>query len=144
MFGWSVVGHGGYVTIPPHAIQEYGYHEGEKLVVISGSKTSGGFSIARIPAISGSKSHQAMIQIPGLMEETEVGGIFEMKGRLVSSGRMSADGRFLLGNELILALDIREGDRLLLVRGSGLGIGLVSGGPIFELAKEHPELITFE
>jgi len=39
---------------------------------------------------------------------------------------------------------IRIGDRLLVIRGSGLAIGFAVRGPIVEEAKKHPELAVFE
>lgn len=145
VFGWSVVGNGGVIPVPPDGREEYGYIDGEKLVVFSGSRTSGGFSLVRIPEMKKSKLYPVLRSFPDLMDEKiEPGGIHEMKGRLIASVRMDVGGRFRLEQELMSALDIAEGDKLLVARGSGLGMGFISGGPIFKLANEHPELITFE
>jgi hypothetical protein len=35
------------------------------------------------------------------------------------------------------------GDRLLVVRGSGLALGFLERGPIYEEARRHPDIETF-
>ncbi|MBN1316633.1 MAG: hypothetical protein JXA42_14240, partial [Anaerolineales bacterium] len=49
IFGWSLVGDDGRVIIPPEAFTEYGFTDGENILVIPGSKRSGGFGLARAP-----------------------------------------------------------------------------------------------
>lgn len=38
---------------------------------------------------------------------------------------------------------IRAGDHLLTVRGSGLALGFIIGGPVAEEAMRHPDLPVF-
>lgn len=47
VFGWSVVSARREIRIPPEAYAEYGYRDGEEIVFLAGSRTSGGFRIGR-------------------------------------------------------------------------------------------------
>ena len=46
--------------------------------------------------------------------------------------------------ETLVRYGIRVGDRLLVIRGSGLALGFAARGPIVAEAKKHPELAVFE
>ena len=46
VFGWAVVRPDGSIPVPPEAWDEYGYQAGEQAIVIAGSRTSGGCSVA--------------------------------------------------------------------------------------------------
>ena len=45
-FGWSRVGDMGRIVIPAEALVEYCLKESETLIMVPGSKTSGGFGLA--------------------------------------------------------------------------------------------------
>ncbi|NTU63962.1 MAG: hypothetical protein HGB05_11335 [Chloroflexi bacterium] len=113
VFGWVVVGKRRTITLPPEAYREYGFQAGDDVVLLRGSKRSGGFSIGRVE------------KVPPLFDK-----------RILARGRMAQQGRVTLPPET----GVQPGDRLLAVRGSGLALGLSSQGPIYELALKHPEL----
>jgi hypothetical protein len=48
IFGWSRVGDNGEIRIPPEAFQEYDLKKYENLILIPGSKRSGGFGLTSI------------------------------------------------------------------------------------------------
>jgi bifunctional DNA-binding transcriptional regulator/antitoxin component of YhaV-PrlF toxin-antitoxin module len=116
VFGWVVVGKRRTITLPLEAYREYGFQPGAQVVFLRGSKRSGGFSVGRVE------------KIPPLFEK-----------RILARGHVARQGRVTLPPET----GVRPGDRLLVVRGSGLALGLSAQGPIYELALTHPELEVF-
>jgi hypothetical protein len=116
VFGWVTVGGRRTITMPPEAYREYGFRASEEVFFLRGSRRSGGFSIGRAE------------KIPALFEK-----------RILARGRVARGGRV----NLPPATGTRLGDRLLVVRGSGLALGLVAQGPIYEEALKHPELEVF-
>ena len=119
VFGWSAVGPGGEVRIPPDAYREYGFQPGDPLVFLRGSRSSGGCGVARLARLARSP-------IP-------------MTRRSFDAGVMRAGGRVALP----ASMGLRSGDRLLAVRGSGLALGFIQRGPIYEKATAHSDLETF-
>jgi hypothetical protein len=116
VFGWIVVGSQRKIIVPPEAYREYGFQTGDEVIFLRGSRRSGGFSIGRAE------------KIPALFEK-----------RLLARGRVASQGRVNLPSET----GVQPGDRLLVVRGSGLALGLLAQGPIYEEALKHPELEVF-
>lgn len=115
VFGWVTVGSGGGLGIPREAYREYGFRAGDEVIFLKGSRTSGGLSVGRADLI------------PLLLRKRALG-----RGRMGRRGRVNAPS----------GAGVRPGDRLLAVRGSGMALGLLARGPIYEEAIRHPELET--
>lgn len=116
VFGWVIVGPGLELPVPPDAWRRYRFRAGGEVVLLRGSRTSGGFALAeaaRLPA--------------------------HLATRLLGSGRFIGDGRAALP----ASVPVRPGDRLLAVLGSGHALGLLARGPIYELALSHDEIEVF-
>lgn len=47
VFGWSKVNDEGKIVIPSKAFIEYHFKAGEKIILLSGSRTSGGFGLTK-------------------------------------------------------------------------------------------------
>lgn len=116
VYGWSIVGRESRVCIPPDACREYRFQAGERVVFLKGSRTSGGFGVAR--------SGEVMASPVPLVR------------RSLGTGIVQAGGRVALPR----SLDIRPGERLLVVRGSGIALGFIQHGPILEEATAHADL----
>jgi hypothetical protein len=116
VFGWVVVRLGKKIAIPPEAYREYGFQAGGEIVFTRGSRRSGGFGVGRAD------------KIPALLRK-----------RVLAQGRIGRHGRVVLPPEV----EAQVGDRLLAVRGSGLALGLLARGPVYEEALQHPELEVF-
>ena len=119
VFGWVVVGGHREITVPPEAYAEYGFRAGEPVFFLHGSRRSGGFSIGRLAKLEQS-------QVP-------------IRQRAFAQGEIGAGGQIDLPSEAC----VQAGDRLLAVRGSGLALGFLTQGPIYEEAVKHPEIETF-
>ncbi len=110
VFGWAPVGGGGWVAIPPEACREYGLSAGREVIFLEGSRASGGFSVG-LPGPT-----------PALLLKRAMG-----RGRVERGGMIKAPP----------GAGARPGDRLLAVRGSGLALGMLARGPIYEAAIRH-------
>ncbi len=119
VFGWAVIAPDRRLTIPPAAFVEYHFTVGETVHFLHGSRRSGGFAIGRPQTLAQSK-------IP-------------------LDQRIFAHGIILQGGQVEApALDgVEPGNRLLVVRGSGLALGFLAYGPIHDLARQHPEVEIF-
>jgi hypothetical protein len=119
IFGWVVVGPDREIRIPSEAYIEYGFQAGEPVFFLAGSRTSGGFSILREARLPDS-------EIP-------------LDKRAMATGVVGVRGCIVLPSEI----GVLPGDRLLAGRGSGLALGFLRQGPIFEEALRHEELQVF-
>lgn len=119
VFGWTVVGPAGEGRIPPEAYAEYGFQPREPVVFLPGSRRSGGVGVAR-------REKLAQSRIP-------------LSQRALGEGVIGEKGWITFPPES----GVQPGDRLLAVRGSGMALGFVQCGPIYEEALKHPEVETF-
>jgi hypothetical protein len=124
VYSWVVISAERKMPIPPEAWQEYGFQAGSQVVLLRGSRRSGGFGISTPERIA-----DAGWQRPSI-------GQLEMGTRVLGQARLERDGSVTLPP----AIEAEPGDRLLAVRGSRLALGLVARGPIYEEATRHPEL----
>jgi hypothetical protein len=127
VYGWVVVGADLEIVLPPEAWCEYGFEAGEAAIFLPASQRSGGFAVG---------TQQRMEQA----SERLAGGTLRELGR----GRFAEGRRLTLPAGIAARTGTQAGDRLLIVRGSGYGLGFVARGPIYERALKHPELEVFE
>ncbi len=144
VFGWSKVDTTGRVRIPPDAVEEYGLQGDLAAVLVSGSRTSGGFVLMKPSLIEASPLGSALRECPSLADAVSEGKLTEWNKRLyarvaVRSG--SFDLPPVAGSGY--GYDLRAGDLLLVVRGSYVGPSFLSRGPLLEEARRHDELAVF-
>jgi hypothetical protein len=120
VFGWVIVGPQGEIQIPPEAYTEYGFQTDEQVLLLRGSKTSGGFSIGRRETLAQAKAN--------------------LSQHALGQGVVGQGGQIVLPPEV----EVKPGDRLLVGRGSGLALGFIRQGPIYEEALKHPEIEVFK
>lgn len=140
VFAWSGVSDMGRILIPEDAFKEYGFVENETVILMSGSKTSGGFSLVRMRRLQDSPISSVLREHPELMNQ----GIPEGKSLEINSRyfcwTLVKDGGITIPHDTLPDYGIKRGDMLLVVRGSSLGLGFIVRGPIIEEAKKHKEL----
>jgi len=143
-FGWSRVGDGGRIVIPPEALEAYGLREAEKLILVPGSQTSGGFGLASQESLEGSPLGVAAALC------SEYGGVPVPEGEVVEyQGKPTCwvelrGGGIDVPSGTLRRYGVGIGDELLVIRGSGLAIGFAVRGRIVEEAKKHRELPVFQ
>lgn len=145
MFGWSRVGPDGEVRIPPEALEEYDLQEHLAVILVSGSRTSGGFGMMKPNSIEASPIGGVLDECPTLTDERSEEALTEWKGRVYARVTLQC-GSFSLPtvDSHSYGYDLRTGDLLLVVRGSYVGPSFLSRGPLIQEARQHPELDIFE
>ena len=143
-FGWSEVSENGTIVIPPDAFSEYHFTDGEKLILISGSKTSGGFGLSKLEVIQKSELFTNLRSYPELTEyRINEGETVKIKTKIYCW--VSVQNRNIkIPLKTLQLYGIQKGDSLLTVRGSNLALGFIVRGPIIEEAKRHPELEMYK
>lgn len=145
VFGWSTVGEQGGIAIPKEAMEEYGLKERDKVILMSGSRQSGGFAVTTPKLLSGSALSAVLQKFARLrtfqMPEARV---VRVEGRSFCWTTIGEGGRLTLPYETLREYGILPGDRLLTVRGSGLALGFALKGSIVEAAATHPDIEVFE
>lgn len=144
VFGWSRVGRAGQTIVPPEAVEEYGLSESERLIVIPGSRTSGGFGLGSQESLGGSPLG-AMLRVRPELGEYRVpaGEIVEHEGKPYCWTELRGGG-IAVPPETLGEYGVSIGTSLLVIRGSGMAISFAVRGPIVAEARRHRELTVFE
>ncbi len=145
VFGWSKVSKNGIIKIPEEASKEYNLHPLDKVIVISGSKTSGGFSIIKIEKFTDSQLSSILKNNPKLANfKLSKGMTIQYGKRFFCWTEILKDGKIQLPIETLIIYGIRPGNAVLSARGSGLGVGIIVRGPIIKEAEKHTELKIYK
>jgi hypothetical protein len=144
VFGWSRVGEDGRIIVPEEALQEYHIDTGERVILMSGSTTSGGFSIARKSLLAQSSLSNILARFQDVVEfQTGEGELVNVGNRRLCWTIIGENGQLLLLPDTLMGFGIRPGDYLLVLRGSYLGIGMAVKGPLIKEAGKHPDIPVF-
>jgi len=144
VFGWSRVGDTGRITIPPEAMEEYRLKESDKLILLPGSRTSGGFGLASRESLRRSPLGAAVDAHPELVDfRVAEGKVVDCGGKPYCWVEVR-NGGVAVPPGTLGKYGVKVGDKLLVIRGSGLAVGLAVRGPIVEEANRHHELEIFE
>lgn len=143
-FGWSEVSEKGKIVIPPDAFTEYHFTDGDKLILISGSKTSGGFGLSKLESIKRSEIFKNLRPYPELMEyKINEGETIKIKNKIYC-WVLVQNKSIKVPLKTLRLYGIQKRDSLLTVRGSNLALGFIVRGPIIEEARKHPGLMVFK
>jgi len=144
VFGWSKIRADGGVLIPNEALQEYHLEAGERVILISGSKTTGGLLVAKKSMLERSEISDVLAKNPSLAHfQIEEGKTIRYKGRLYGWAALQEPGLIVLPAHALATFNLKTGGCLLSIRGSNLAFVLGVKGPIIEEARKHPEVVTF-
>ncbi len=146
VFGWTCINKYYRVRIPDETYEEYKFVKNDKLILISGSKTSGGFSLNRLDSIINSKFGEKIIQAIGYDRELDRFNIdklemIKLSERLISWTNIYEDKYLQLSESFLERFGINLYDRLLVVRGSGVGPGFIKKGIIYKEALNHDNIV---
>jgi bifunctional DNA-binding transcriptional regulator/antitoxin component of YhaV-PrlF toxin-antitoxin module len=145
IFGWSKIRDNGEVLIPNEAVREYHLEVNEKVFLISGSKATGGFAVAKKEYLEQSEIGQVLKENPKLAEfQIDEGRAVKSKGRLYCWVSVHDKGVLALPLSTRQAFAIKPDAFLLSIRGSDVAFVMGVKGPIIETAKKHPEILVFE
>jgi bifunctional DNA-binding transcriptional regulator/antitoxin component of YhaV-PrlF toxin-antitoxin module len=145
VYGWSKVGESGRIAIPKEAMDEYGLKEHDKVILMSGSRRSGGFAVTTPSLLRGTPLSAVLQRFPRLrtfqMPEARV---VRVEGRAFCWAGVDEGNYITLPGLTLREYGIIPGDRLLTVRGSELALGFALRGPIVDEAATLPDLEVFE
>ena len=145
VFGWTRIKNDRRIRIPDEAFDEYRLNKTDKIVLMDGSKTSGGFNINAPASIINSKPGQQVLALLGYNKES--GSFTTRRLEMVRSGERwicwtmpDHEKKIRLSKKLMNTLGLNTGSRLLVVRGSGLGPAFINKGPLYNEAIKHKDL----
>lgn len=145
VYGWVIIRKDGSVIIPDEAYLEYGFMSGENGIIISGSKRSGGFGLTSERLLKNTIIGRALYNHPKLKNWQNLpSNQIKVKGRRFWIVKINHNKSIILPEHSLRVLGIHINDKLLIVRGSGLALGFIAKGPIYNEAKNHPEIEFFD
>jgi antitoxin component of MazEF toxin-antitoxin module len=145
VYGIARVGTTGVVVIPPQAMEEYGFNEGDTVIVMSGSRTSGGFALARPDTLEISHLGALLKRLPGLTDKNlPEAKIVSDGSRLFFRTVIRKGGCIRLPTATLSEYGVQPGDLLVVGKGSRLALAFIARGTIADEARKHPELEIFE
>lgn len=141
IYGLSRVSETGRFVVPAGAATEYGFHPGDKLIVMSGSAASGGFGLTTIKTLKKAN----LSRLAGAATGIPLNGvhIVQSGGRLLARTALDKESCVLLNPVVMERFGVKPGDTLAVARGSYLAMNFIVRGPIIEEALQHPELTVY-
>ncbi|MEJ2249316.1 MAG: hypothetical protein P8Y97_06605 [Candidatus Lokiarchaeota archaeon] len=146
VFGWSKVHPDGRIRIPDDALKEYDLSDEEKVILMSGSKKSGGFGITTIERLKNSKLNDLIVKFLQKEDNKEYNLnslVILNKNRMLAWAEIKPGGFLKVKEKILKSYGVSIGDELLSVRGSSLALGIIIKGSIYDEAKKHHNIQRF-
>jgi hypothetical protein len=148
IFGWTTIKNDLRLRIPDEAFDEYNLGKADKIILMSGSKASGGFGICTPDSLIKSKLGDHLTRLLGYQEKTDTFATNNMEivksgDRLIWWTYLDKEKYFYLSNELIKLFNLKPGNKLLVARGSGIGPGFIARGVIYNEALKHKNIFEY-
>jgi bifunctional DNA-binding transcriptional regulator/antitoxin component of YhaV-PrlF toxin-antitoxin module len=140
VYGWSKVKKNGEIVIPDEALQEYELQGHTKVILLPGSKKSGGFGVTTVDKLKNSALSHALDTFQ--MESRTKGEIVHINGNPWCWVELRGN-RMVIPAEVLKVYQVIPGEKVLAVKGSGLALGFAAKGPIVKEARTH-DLKIFE
>jgi bifunctional DNA-binding transcriptional regulator/antitoxin component of YhaV-PrlF toxin-antitoxin module len=140
-YAWSKVHKNGRIVVPKDALTEYGLDAVNKVILMSASKTSGGFAITTRSLLKNSKLSLILDNAPQLAQfELPEAETVKVATKTYCWVNLNKKGEFTVPVKTLKKYGVRPEDQLLSVRGSCVALSFIVKGPIIEEAKKHSEL----
>lgn len=144
-YAWSKVGKNGKIVVPKHAITEYRFNTTNKIILITASKTSGGFAITKPSLLKNSKLSFILDKHPRLAQfDLPEGESIKIATKTYCWVNLNKKGEFTVPIETLEKYGVKPEDKLLSVRGSCVALSFIVKGPIIEEVKKQSELHVLE
>lgn len=145
VYGMSRISPRGSIVIPPEAMNEYGFSAGDKVIIMNGSRRSGGFGLTQKRILEKSELNVLVEQLPGLVDyKVPEAETIEHRSRRFCWTTIKSGGHIDVPLKTLSDYDLEPGDILAAGKGSYLSIAFIARGPIHDEAMNHPELEIFE
>ena len=140
-YAWSKVNTNGRIVIPNEAITKYNLLTCDNVILMSGSKRSGGFGLTSVELLENSALRVILDGHPQLSKfQVAEGEAMEIKGKTYCWVKMNKDGSIVVPVRTLKNYGINLGDNVLSVRGSRFALGFVVRGLIIDEAKKHSNI----
>lgn len=145
VFGWCIIREDGSIQIPPETLKEYNLLADDRVIGISGSKTSGAFSISTKTMFKNSFLKKVLDSLEGLNNyNSKEGELLKYKNKYYFWLNISDKGVIKLPDMTLKGLDLKKGQKLLNIRGSDIAFDFASKGPLYEKGlSTHIEISIF-
>jgi bifunctional DNA-binding transcriptional regulator/antitoxin component of YhaV-PrlF toxin-antitoxin module len=141
LYSWSKVSSKGKIVIPNEAIMEYNLLTCDNVILMPGSKRSGGFGLTSMELLKNSALSAILDGHPELSKFQIIEGeAIAIKGKTYCWVKMNKDGNIVVPVRTLKSYGINPGDNLLSVRGSRIALGFPVRGPIIDEAKKHSNI----
>lgn len=138
VFGFSEISDQYTVQIPEQALSEYGVAKNDKVIIITGSKTTGGFCVTNKLLLEQSKLKHILDDCASLSNYSINSGEFiRYKGRGYSWLSISSSGVVQLTKDAMKYLDLVIGDKLMCIRSSNIAFMMGVKGPLIDRANAY-------
>jgi bifunctional DNA-binding transcriptional regulator/antitoxin component of YhaV-PrlF toxin-antitoxin module len=145
VYGWSEVSSDGKIVVPKEALTEYNFEAPCNVILMPGSKRSGGFALTTPSMLENSQLSVLLDDEPRLARfELPEGETVTIGKRIYSWVKLYKDGSFMVPAETLKKYGVKSGDMLLSVRGSGLALAFIVKGPLIAEAKKHSTLALYK
>ena len=142
IFGRSVIRNNGFLTFPTQAIDEYQITSEGKIILFTGSKSTGGFCVTRKYLLSPSQLGFILKEQPELCSYAIPEGEFvAYKGRAYCWLSVTSDGIIRLDDAMLSFLSLSEGMSLLSIRSSNIAFTMGAKGPLLQKAAQYDGVI---
>lgn len=143
IFGISHIREDLTIQIPEQAVHEYALTDIENIILITGSKATGGFCITTYSLLSSSKLCHILTDCPQLREQRlPMGKLITYKGRGYTWVPIGKGGIISLTPELMRTLSLQVHSELLAIRSSNIAFTMGAKGPLWEKAQTFNGEIT--
>ncbi len=133
IFGISHIREDLTIQIPEQAIYEYALADVEDIILITGSKTTGGFCITTYPLLSSSKLRHILTDCTQLRERVvPMAKLITYKGRGYTWMPIGEGGIISLTPDLMMAISLQVHSELLAIRSSNIAFTMGAKGPLWE------------
>jgi bifunctional DNA-binding transcriptional regulator/antitoxin component of YhaV-PrlF toxin-antitoxin module len=145
VYGWSEVGNGGRIAVPDEALTEYNFKPPCKVMLLSGSRRSGGFALTTVSLLKNSRLSVLLDENSPLSEfQLREGETVTIGGKPYCWVKLNSNGCVTVPLETLKEYGVNLGDRLLSVRGSSSALAFCVRGPLIAEAKKHLDLAMFK
>jgi len=144
VFGWSHVSKSGRICIPGEAREEYRFQLSDKIIIMSGSKTSKGFSVTKTDLIKDCVIYNKLSAYSDLIHFQKLAnGYIRDKDRIYTWSEIDREGCFSINEEVLNLYHVKPKENVLVGRGSGYALAFIKTGSIVKEALKHSELMVF-
>ncbi|HML36263.1 MAG TPA: hypothetical protein PKA19_02415 [Bacillota bacterium] len=138
VFGKSIVHDDLTVHFPPQAVSEYDITIDGKVILITGSKTTGGFCVTRQGLLETSQLRHVLCETSMLKDNSIPAGTFiKYKGRSYCWVEITKAGIIQLTADMLDFLQLKTGMELLSIRSSDIAFVMGAKGPLLERADQY-------